>query len=162
MSSKKKNLSEYDLENVPGAENMKMGIVVSEWHPEVTGALLEGAVSTLKKHGCSDDNIIIRWVPGSFELTLAAKFFADHTFVDAVIVLCCVIQGETRHFNYICQSIIQGITQLNLKYGMPFTFGVLTTDTLQQAIDRSGGKYGNKGIETAIAAIKMVALQNSF
>jgi 6,7-dimethyl-8-ribityllumazine synthase len=156
------NSYESESNTVPSAENMKFGIVVSEWHNDVTSLLLESAVESLKKYGARDENIFVRRVPGSFELTLGAKLFADHTFVNAVIVLGCVIQGETRHFDYICQSITQGITRLNLKYSMPFIFGVLTTDNLHQAFDRAGGKHGNKGAEAAITAIKMIALQQSF
>jgi len=162
MASHLASLSGYDINSVPDAGKMKFGIVVSEWHKDVTSLLLDGSITTLKKHGAKEENIIIRYVPGSFELTLGAKLFADNTYVDAVILLGCVIQGETRHFDYICQSITQGITRLNMKYSKPFIFGVLTTDSLQQSFDRAGGKHGNKGVEAAIAAIKMIALQNSF
>jgi 6,7-dimethyl-8-ribityllumazine synthase len=154
------NLSVYDRENVPDAWMMRFGIVVSDWNKEVTWSLLEGAVNTLKKHRAADKNIIIKHVPGSFELTLGAQFLAEYDDVDAVICLGCVIQGETPHFTYICQGVTQGITQLNMEYNIPFVFGVLTTSTLQQAIDRAGGKLGNKGDEAAITAIKMAALQN--
>jgi 6,7-dimethyl-8-ribityllumazine synthase len=154
------NLSVYDPENVPDAWMMRFGIVVSDWNKEVTWSLLEGAVNTLKKHRATDKNIIIKHVPGSFELTLGAQFLAEYDDVDAVICLGCVIQGETPHFTYICQGVTQGITQLNMEYNIPFVFGVLTTSTLQQAIDRAGGKLGNKGDEAAITAIKMAALQN--
>jgi 6,7-dimethyl-8-ribityllumazine synthase len=153
-----KNLSDYDLNNVPSAKSMKFGIVVSEWNYEITGALAQGAVDTLKKHGALDENIIVKHVPGSFELTLGGQYLAEYTEVDAVILLGCVIQGETRHFDFICQGVTQGATQLNLDYGLPFVFGVLTTDNQQQALDRAGGKLGNKGDEAAITAIKMVAL----
>jgi 6,7-dimethyl-8-ribityllumazine synthase len=153
------NLSVYDPERVPDAGNMRFGIVVSDWNNEITGALLEGAVATLKKHGVPHDEIVVKHVPGSFELTLGAQFLAEYDDPDAVICLGCVIQGETPHFNYICQGVTQGITQLNMEYNIPFIFGVLTTNTLQQAIDRAGGKLGNKGDEAAITAIKMAALQ---
>lgn len=156
-----KNLSEYDLATVPSALKMKFGIVVAEWNYEITGALAQGAVDTLKKHGASDQNIILKHVPGSFELTLGAQYLAEYAKVDAVIILGCVIQGETRHFDFICQSVTQGITNLNIKYNMPFIFGLLTTDNQQQALDRAGGKLGNKGDEAAITAIKMLALRNS-
>ena len=154
-----KNLSAYDPENVPDATDMRFGIVVSDWNKEVTWSLLEGSVTTLRKHGATDDNIVIKHVPGSFELTLGAQFLAEYDDLDAVICLGCVIQGETPHFTYICQGVTQGITQLNLEYNIPFIFGVLTTLNLQQAKDRSGGKHGNKGDEAAITAIKMAALQ---
>ncbi|MEA3445878.1 MAG: 6,7-dimethyl-8-ribityllumazine synthase [Bacteroidota bacterium] len=158
MATSLKNLSSYDPASIPTAEDKSFGIVVAEWNFEITNALLHGAIATLKKHGASLDDIIVKYVPGTFELTHGAKLFGEHTFVDAVIVLGCVIQGETRHFDFICKSVTEGITKLNLDYEMPFIFGVLTTDNQQQAIDRSGGKYGNKGIETALAAIKMVKL----
>ena len=153
------NLSVYDPEMVPDASKMRFGIVVSDWNSEVTWSLLEGAVNTLKKHGANDKDIIIKHVPGSFELTLGAQFIAEYDDVDAVICLGCVIQGETPHFTYICQGVTQGITQLNLEYNIPFIFGVLTTNTNQQAADRAGGKHGNKGDEAAVTAIKMAALQ---
>jgi 6,7-dimethyl-8-ribityllumazine synthase len=137
---------------------MKFGIVVSDWNSEITFALLEGAVNTLIKHGTLRENIIVRHVPGSFELTFGAKHIAEEQDVDAVICLGCVIQGETPHFNYICQGVSMGITQLNIDYNLPFVFGVLTTSNLQQAKERAGGKHGNKGDEAAITAIKMVAM----
>ena len=157
-----KNLSEYDADLIPSAENMRFGIVVAEWNKHITFALADGAVSTLKKYGASDDNILIKYVPGSFELPLGAQFFAEMENVDAVILLGCVIQGETRHFDFICQGVTQGTTELNLMYKKPFIFGVLTTDNEQQAIDRAGGIHGNKGDEAAVTAIKMVSLKNSF
>lgn len=161
MAVKKKNLSEYDTGTVPSAENMKFGIVVAEWNEEITSKLEKGAFDTLINHGAKAENIIVRYVPGSFELTLGAKLVADYTEVDAVIVLGCVIQGETRHFDFICQGVTQGITDLNLDYGIPFIFGVLTTDSVLQAQERAGGKHGNKGDEAAVTAIKMVALKNN-
>ncbi|MEA1887070.1 MAG: 6,7-dimethyl-8-ribityllumazine synthase [Bacteroidota bacterium] len=152
------DLSAYDPEKIPTAADMRFGIVVSEWNWDITGKLLDGAVSILKKHGTANGNIIIEHVPGSFELPLAAQLLKENTDVDAIICLGCVIQGETPHFTYVCQGVTQGITQLNIKYNIPFIFGLLTTDTLQQAIDRSGGKHGNKGDEAALTAIKMVDL----
>ena len=154
------NLSEYNSSSVPDAGNMRFGIVVSDWNHEVTSALLEGTTQTLKKHGATDKNIIIRHVPGSFELTIGAQFLAEYEDLDAVICLGCVIQGETPHFTFICQGVTQGITQLNLEYNIPFIFGVLTTFNLEQAMERAGGKHGNKGDEAAVAAIKMAALQH--
>ncbi len=141
---------------------MKFGIVVAEWNPEVTFVLANGAVETLKKHGAKENNIIVKYVPGSFELPLGAQFLAEHGDVDAVIILGCVIQGETRHFDYICEGVTQGIKDLNLKYNKPFIFGLLTTNNQQQALDRAGGKHGNKGDEAAVTAIKMVDLKRSF
>lgn len=157
-----KDLSQYDINSVPDASEMRFGIVVAEWNFEITSALAEGAVNTLKKHGASDQNVIVKYVPGSFELTLGGQYFAEHENVDAVILLGCVIQGETRHFDFICDGVTKGTVDLNLKYNKPFVFGLLTTNNQQQAIDRSGGKLGNKGDEAAVTAIKMVALKNSF
>jgi 6,7-dimethyl-8-ribityllumazine synthase len=154
-----KNLSVYNPDTVPDASDMRFGIVVSDWNKEVTWSLLDGAISTLKKHGAPEKNIIVKHVPGSFELTLGAQFLAEYDDLDAIICLGCVIQGETPHFTYICQGVTQGITQLNLEYNLPFIFGVLTTNNQQQAADRSGGRLGNKGDEAAVTAIKMAALQ---
>ncbi|WP_346858293.1 6,7-dimethyl-8-ribityllumazine synthase [uncultured Draconibacterium sp.] len=157
-----KDLSAYDINSVPSAENMKFGIVVAEWNLQITGALANGAMETLKKHGASEDNISVKYVPGTFELPLGGQFFAELDNVDAVILLGCVIQGETRHFDYICEGVTQGTKDLNLKYNKPFIFGVLTTENEQQALDRAGGIHGNKGDEAAVTAIKMVDLQQSF
>ncbi len=159
MASILKNLSQYDPNTVPSASDMKFGIVVSEWNHNVTGALLEGALETLRKHGATDDNILVRYVPGSFELIAASKWMADYTDVDAVLCFGCVIRGDTPHFDYVCQGTTQGIATLNTNYDIPFIFGLLTTDNLQQALDRCGGKLGNKGTECAVTAIKMAALQ---
>jgi 6,7-dimethyl-8-ribityllumazine synthase len=153
------DLSEYDTASVPDAGKMRFGVVVSDWNREVTHALLQGTINTLKKHGAKESHIVIRHVPGSFELTLGAQFLAEYDDMDAVICLGCIIQGETPHFTCICQSVTQGITQLNLEYNIPFIFGVLTTLNQEQALDRAGGKHGNKGDEAAVTAIKMAALQ---
>ena len=157
-----KDLSAYNINSVPSAENMKFGIVVAEWNWEITSALAQGAVDTLRKHGAPEENISIKYVPGTFELPLGGQFFAELDNVDAVILLGCVIQGETRHFDYICEGVTQGTKDLNLKYNKPFIFGVLTTNDEQQALDRAGGKLGNKGDEAAVTAIKMLALKESF
>jgi 6,7-dimethyl-8-ribityllumazine synthase len=153
------NFSEYDTQSIPDAGKMRFGIVVSDWNKDITRALLDGAEKTLRRHGATTENIIVKHVPGSFELTIGAQFIAEYDDPDAVICLGCVIRGETPHFTYICQAVTQGITQLNLDYNIPFIFGVLTTDTHQQAADRAGGIYGNKGDEAAVTAIKMAALQ---
>jgi len=153
------DLSDYDPASVPDAGKMRFGIVVSDWNHDITQALLEGAKKTLKKNGATDNNIVIKHVPGSFELTLGAQFFAEYDDLDAIICLGCIIQGETPHFSYICQSVTYGITKLNLEYNIPFIFGVLTTLNYEQAKDRAGGKHGNKGDEAAVTAIKMAALQ---
>lgn len=160
MATAYKNLSVSESE-VPSAADMKFGIVVAEWNSEITNALLEGAASTLVANGCKEENIFVKQVPGTFELPLGAQFFAEYTDVDAIIVLGCVIQGDTRHFDYVCSGVTQGITSLQLEWNLPIAFGVLTTDNMQQALDRAGGCHGNKGDEAAMTAIKMVALQNS-
>ena len=161
MASALKNLSSYNPSQIPSASEYSFGIVVSEWNIEITSALAKGAIETLIKHGVSDDNIVVKYVPGTFELSLGAQLMVEYTESDAVICLGCVIRGETPHFDYICQGVTQGITHVNLEYNTPVIFGVLTTDTLQQAQDRAGGKHGNKGVEAAITAIKMADLQNS-
>ncbi len=158
MATKHRNLS-VQGGRTPSAEDMKFGIVVSEWNDQVTDSLLAGCVKTLRANGCAEHNIQIKYVPGSFELPLGAQFFAEYTDVDAVIVLGCVIQGETKHFDYVCQGVTNGITRLSIDWNMPIAFGVLTTENLQQALDRAGGKYGNKGDEAAVTAIKMVRIQ---
>lgn len=156
MASSQKNLSHYHKSPVKGISKMRFGIAVSEWNTEITESLFDGARITLIEHGVKEKNIIRKNVPGSFELPLAAQFFCQ-TSIDAVICLGCVIQGETRHFEFICQSVAQGIKDVSLKYNKPVVFGVLTTENLQQAKARAGGKHGNKGIEAAVTAIKMVA-----
>jgi 6,7-dimethyl-8-ribityllumazine synthase len=159
MATAQKNLSYYNSGDIPGARHMKFGIVVSEWNQDITFAMRDAAIETLVRHGASKDDIIVKCVPGSFELTLGAQWLAESDALDAIICLGCVIQGETRHFDFICQGVAQGIIQLNMVYSMPVVFGVLTTNTLEQAKDRAGGKHGNKGDEAAITAIKMVALK---
>jgi 6,7-dimethyl-8-ribityllumazine synthase len=161
MSSKKTNLSSYNPDLIPDASQLKFGIIVSEWNMEITHALLKGAIETLKKHGAKEKNIEVVHVPGSFELTFGARLLAEKEESDAVLCLGCVIQGETPHFDYICQGVSHGITELNLEYDIPVIFGVLTTNNMQQAIDRAGGKHGNKGDEAAITAIKMAVLNQT-
>ena len=152
------NLSDNISHEVPDAKGMKFGIVYAEWNPDVTISLKNGAIETLLKYGVQREDIHIEGVPGTFELTLGGQLMAENTDIDAVILLGCVIQGETRHFDFICQGVTYGTTKLNLDYGIPFIFGVLTTNNQQQAMDRAGGKLGNKGDEAAYTAIKMVAL----
>lgn len=156
MATAYQNLSAYDFNSVADASEMKFGIVVSEWNTDITEKLLQGACDTLERHGAKTENILITRVPGSFELTFGAKQLAENKVVDAVIVLGCVVRGDTPHFDYVCSGVTQGITQLNLMYDIPFIFGLLTNDTMQQSIDRAGGIHGNKGDEAAITAIKMV------
>lgn len=155
MATAYQNLSSYNPDLVPDASEMRFGIVVAEWNPNVTEALLEGAVNTLEKHGAKAENILVTRVPGTFELTFGAREVAESAEVDAVIVLGCVVRGDTPHFDYVCQGVTLGITKLNLLFTIPFIFGVLTTDTMQQSLDRAGGIHGNKGDEAAITAIKM-------
>lgn len=154
-----KDLSAYDASTVPSANGMKFGIVVAEWNWEITGALAQGALNTLVKNGVHEQDIEIHHVPGSFELPMGGQFLAETGRFDAILLIGCVIQGETRHFDFICQGVTQGAVDLNLKYNLPFIFGVLTTDNQQQALDRAGGIHGNKGDEAAITAIKMVDLK---
>lgn len=161
MASNLKNLSDFSYTEIPDGSLMKIGIAVAQWNTEITSALLSGAKETLLKHNVKEENIGVIKVPGTFELTLAAQSLLEYTSADAVIVLGCVIQGDTRHFDFICNSVTQGITELNIKYNKPVIFGVLTTNDLQQAKDRSGGKLGNKGDEAAVTAIQMVAMQNA-
>lgn len=160
MATSLKNLSEYDPGNMPDGSGMTFGLVVSEWNEEITFALRDGAIKTLLDNGVQQENIHVSHVPGSFELTFGAKLMAETMQPDAVICLGCVIQGDTPHFDYVCQGVTQGITQLNVSQAIPFIFGVLTTDNQQQALDRAGGKHGNKGDEAAVTAIKMVGMQN--
>ena len=152
------NLSEYDIQDIPKKEilsSQKYAIAVADWNPKVTHALLKGAIDSLTEHGINPTNIKVVHVPGTFELTHASKQLCADSSYRAVIALGCVIQGETPHFDYVCQGVTAGITTLNVESTCPVIFGVLTTSTLQQALDRSGGIYGNKGVEAAITAIKM-------
>ena len=159
MATENKNLSQYDKNIIPNAESLRFGIITSQWNEQVTYGMRNGAIETLKDCGAIDDNILLWEVPGSFELVHAAKRMLDTTEVDAIIVIGCVIQGETRHFDFVCQGVTQGIAQLNAKQsGVPVIFCVLTDNTFQQSLDRSGGKLGNKGVEAAITAIKMAVL----
>lgn len=152
------NLSYYDQTTIPNAKSFRFGIVVSEWNPTITQGLLEGAVETLVACGATTQNIITWDVPGSFELVFGCKKMIESQKVDAVIAIGNVIQGETKHFDFVCDGVTQGIIDLNIKYDVPVIFCVLTDNTKQQSIDRSGGKLGNKGVECAVAAIKMAAL----
>ena len=156
MATAGKNLSHYDKSILPDASQMRFGIVVSEWNDDITNNLLKGCYNTLVENNVREDNITVRYVPGSFELPLGAQLLIEDTSVDAVICLGCVIQGETKHFDYVCSAVSQGIMDLSLKHNKPVIFGVLTDNKKQQSIDRSGGRLGNKGDEAAISAIKMV------
>lgn len=156
MATAYHNLSSYDASKVPNGEDMRIGIVVSEWNEEITGAMLEGACKTLLKHGVKQENILIDYVPGSFELIFGTKHMVENKEIDAIIALGCVIRGETPHFEYVCQGVTQGIADMNIRYDIPFIYGLLTNEDMQQSIDRAGGKHGNKGDECAITAIKMI------
>lgn len=151
-----KNLSNYDPSSVPDGKSMKIAIVVSEWNPEITLALRDGAYNTLVRHNVKPENIHISYVPGTFELTYAANVLAMKDEYDSIIVFGCVIRGETPHFDYVCQGVTYGISHLNATVDCPIIFGVLTTEDQQQAKDRAGGRLGNKGDECAVAAIKMI------
>jgi len=161
MATAYHNLSTYDPSSIPSTENMRFGVVVSEWNPQVTERLLDGVYATFQKAGVTPDQIVIQHVPGSFELVYGAKLLAEKCSVDAVIVLGAVVRGGTPHFDYVCQGVTQGVIQLNVSQEVPIIFGLLTTDTMQQAEDRAGGIHGNKGDEAAITAIKMVHLKRS-
>lgn len=156
MASSQKNLSSYSGANLKDVSARKFGIVVSEWNEEVTESLYAGALDTLLKHGVKKENIERHTVPGTFELPLAAQWMAARTEIDAVICIGCVIQGDTKHFDFICDAAANGIMNVGLKYNKPVIFGVLTPNNQQQALDRAGGKHGNKGDEAAITAIKML------
>lgn len=160
MATANKNLSEYDKATIPNAKNFRFGIVVSEWNDAITEGLFQGANNTLLEHGVSPENIITWHVPGSFELIYGSKKMQEQR-VDAVIAIGSVIQGETKHFDFVCEGVAQGIKDLNVLHDTPVIFCVLTDNTMQQAIDRSGGKHGNKGTEAAIAAIKMAHLRKN-
>ncbi|MDB5024960.1 MAG: 6,7-dimethyl-8-ribityllumazine synthase [Mucilaginibacter sp.] len=158
MATQLKNLSDFSHTVVPSAVAYRFGIVVAEWNAEITNALYEGAYQSLINHGALADNIFTYAVPGSFELTSGADLLLKNLHLDAVICLGCVIQGETRHFDFICNAVAGAISNVAIKYTKPVIFGVLTTDNQQQALDRAGGKHGNKGDEAAITAIKMANL----
>jgi 6,7-dimethyl-8-ribityllumazine synthase len=154
------NLSYYDKTTIPNAKTFRFGIVVSEWNPEITRNLQKGAIETLIDCGATKENITSWDVPGSFELVYGCKKMIQSQQVDAIIAIGNVIQGETKHFDFVCEGVTQGIVDLNIKQDTPVIFCVLTDNTKQQSLDRSGGALGNKGIECAIAAIKMAALKN--
>jgi 6,7-dimethyl-8-ribityllumazine synthase len=155
MATQLKNLSDFSNTTIPNAAPYRFGIVVAEWNAKITGALYGGAYQSLIDNGVIEDNIFTYAVPGSFELTSGADILLNNKHLDAVICLGCVIQGETRHFDFICNAVANGLSNVAVKYSKPVIFGVLTTDNEQQAFDRAGGKHGNKGVEAAVTAIKM-------
>ncbi|TDE27938.1 MULTISPECIES: 6,7-dimethyl-8-ribityllumazine synthase [Flavobacterium] len=159
MATVNKNLSEYDKNAVPNAKDFRFGIVVSEWNDSITEGLYRGAIEALLENQVPAQHII-RWnVPGSFELIYGSKKMLQTQNVDAVIAIGCVIQGQTKHFDFVCEGVTQGIKDLNVQTDIPVIFCVLTDNTMQQSIDRSGGIHGNKGTEAAIAAIKMAYIR---
>lgn len=157
MASSIKGLSDYDPKNIPNAEGLRFGICVSSYHDSITFSLRDGCIDTLLKHGAKEEDIIVDYVPGAFELTKGARMLAGQNKLDAVIILGCVIRGETDHDKYINQAVAQGITMLNIASPTHFIFGLLTPNTEEQAKDRSGGKHGNKGVEAAVTAILMAS-----
>lgn len=161
MSTADKHLSSYDPATVPDGAGLRIALVVSEWNHGITDALRRGARETLLKHGVREEHLEEVHVPGSFELAAGAQFLLERGGLDAVICLGSVVRGETPHFDFVCQGATQGIMAVGLKYKVPVIFGVLTDDTLQQAHDRSGGRHGNKGVDCAVAALKMAALRSA-
>lgn len=158
MSSAHKNLSIFNTENLPNISWKKFVVIVAEWNDDITEPLAKGAIDTLLKYGAKEANILKVYVPGSFELSYGSQVYAQKADIDAVIAIGCVIQGETKHNDYINHAVAGGLTEVSLKYNKPVIFGVLTPNTHQQALDRAGGIHGNKGDEAAITAIKMLGL----
>lgn len=158
MASALQNLSTYDESNIPDAGELRFGIVVADWNKDITHALYEACFDTLLKHGAKQDNLHTVQVPGTFELPTAARIVAGREKLDAVICLGCVIKGETKHDEYINNAVSQGLVNLSIATGKPYIFGVLTPNTHEQALDRAGGKHGNKGVEAAVTAIRMGSL----
>ena len=161
MATELNPLGSHSGKNIPDISKKRFAIIVSEWNDHITESLFSAAVESLKSNGSKMENISRHEVPGSFELPLGAQWMAQHDEIDAVICIGCVIQGETPHFDYICQAVAQGIKDVSLRYNKPVVFGVLTTSTLKQAMDRAGGKHGNKGEEAAITAIKMLGFNHN-
>ena len=157
MATINNNLSDFNKDSLTDSSDMKIGIVVSKWNNKITDGLFNGAFTTLIESGVSENNIQKIEVPGSFELIFGAKILSRKE-VDAIICLGSVIQGETKHFDYVCQAVSNGIKDLNITLDIPVIFGVLTDNTMEQALNRSGGKHGNKGVEAAVTAIKMAHL----
>ena len=162
MATALSNLSEYDASKVPSGEGAKIALLVSEWNDEITNGLATGAIETLEKHGVDSQDISVHYVPGTFELPLGAQFLLEkNEDFDAVICVGCVIQGETKHFDFVCQGATQGIMDVGLNYSTPVIFCVLTDNTIEQSRARSGGEHGNKGTEAAVTALKMIHMANA-
>ena len=157
MATALKNLNDYNQTNFADISEKKFGLVVADWHKDITDTLSNGAIETLLKHGAQKENIYRNTVPGSFELTLGAQFLAQHEEIDAVICIGVVIKGDTKHDDYINHAVATGLTNVSLKYNKPIAFGLVTTNNLEQALDRAGGKHGNKGVEAAAAVIQMLS-----
>lgn len=143
------------------SEGLKFGIVVGRFNEFIGGKLLEGAIDGLKRHGVKEEDIDIAWVPGAFEIPLIAKKMAKSPKYDGVICLGAVIKGSTSHYDYVCSEVSKGVASVSLESGKPVIFGVLTTNTIEQAIERAGTKAGNKGYESAVSAIEMANLINT-
>jgi 6,7-dimethyl-8-ribityllumazine synthase len=158
MSSKDKNLSQYDESNLPDVSDYNFGIVVADWNKKITHALYEGCYDTLIKHGAQPDKIHTVQVPGTFELPQGARILTKNKSVDVTVCIGCVIKGETSHNEYINMSVANALQNMAIATAKPFIFGVLTPNSMEQALDRAGGKYGNKGVEAAVTALRMVAL----
>lgn len=158
MASSLHNLSVHDPEQIPSGAGKSFGIVVSEWNSVITMALLQGCVETLLKYEVAENDILVRFVPGTFELPMGALKLAEQNRFAGIVCIGCVIKGETKHDEYISNAAAQGIMQVGLNLHLPVVFGVLTPDNMEQAIDRAGGKYGNKGVEAAVTVLKMAAL----
>jgi len=161
MASALKNLSKYDDHNIPNAAEMTFGVIVADWNTHITHVLYEGCYDTLLRHGAKAEQIFTMQVPGSFELTAGARILNGQQVLDAIICLGCVIKGETSHDEYINHAVAMGLTNLGITTGKPHIFGLVTVNDEQQALDRAGGKHGNKGVEAAVTAIRMVALKKS-
>ncbi|WP_028297790.1 6,7-dimethyl-8-ribityllumazine synthase [Olivibacter sitiensis] len=162
MATTLKNLSDFSHIDVASASDLKIAIVVAQWNAQVTGALFDGAYQLLIKQGAKGQDITVVQVPGSYELISGADILLRNADINAVICLGCVIQGDTPHFTFICNAVANGLADVSIKHGKPVIFGVLTTNTLEQALERAGGKHGNKGEEAAVTAIQMAQLSRSF
>jgi 6,7-dimethyl-8-ribityllumazine synthase len=161
MATSNKNLSAYDKNKIKNGADLMIGIVVSEWNDEITSNLCKGAVQTLLENNVPEENIKIQKVPGAFELPLGAQFLLKSQQLDGIITIGAVIQGETKHFDFVCQGATDGIIRVMLDFNTPISFCVLTDNTKEQSIARSGGRYGNKGIEAAVSLLQMIAAHKS-